>query len=77
MADLALGGGVILPAPEDTIYIFDEAHRIGATALNHFSSQCRLKKYYELVRSSQEANSWKIGAFFADPRYPEASRKNR
>lgn len=43
MADLALGGGVILPAPEDTIYIFDEAHRISATALNHFSSQCRLK----------------------------------
>ena len=26
LADLALGGGVILPAPQDTIYIFDEAH---------------------------------------------------
>ena len=25
MADLALGGGAILPAPEDCIYIFDEA----------------------------------------------------
>ena len=43
MADLALGGGVILPAPEDTIYIFDEAHKISSTAINHFSSQCRLK----------------------------------
>ncbi len=43
MADLALGGGVILPAPENTIYIFDEGHRISATALNHFSGQCRLK----------------------------------
>ena len=43
MADLALGGGVILPAPKDTIYIFDEAHKISATAINHFSSQCRLK----------------------------------
>ena len=40
MADLALGGGVILPAPENTIYIFDEGHRISATALNHFSGQC-------------------------------------
>ena len=43
MADLALGGGVILPAPEETIYIFDEGHRISATALNHFAGQCRLK----------------------------------
>ncbi|MFT7300914.1 MAG: ATP-dependent DNA helicase DinG [Porticoccus sp.] len=43
MADLALGGGVILPAPEDTIYIFDEGHRIAATALNHFAGQCRLR----------------------------------
>ncbi|MDO7653130.1 MAG: ATP-dependent DNA helicase DinG [Porticoccus sp.] len=43
MADLALGGGVILPAPENTIYIFDEGHRISTTALNHFSGQCRLK----------------------------------
>ncbi len=42
MADLALGGGAILSAPEDTIYIFDEAHRLGSTALNHFASQCRL-----------------------------------
>ncbi|MDX2349237.1 MAG: ATP-dependent DNA helicase DinG [Porticoccus sp.] len=43
MADLALGGGIILPAPEDTIYIFDEGHRVAATALNHFSGQCRLR----------------------------------
>lgn len=43
MADLALGGGVILPSPEETIYIFDEGHRIGTTALNHFSGQCRIK----------------------------------
>lgn len=43
MADLALGGGVILPSPENTIYIFDEGHRIAATALNHFAGQCRLK----------------------------------
>lgn len=42
MADLALGGGVILPSPEQTLYIFDEAHRLGATALQHFAGQCRL-----------------------------------
>lgn len=43
MADLALGGGVILPLPEDTIYVFDEGHRITSTALNHFAGQCRLR----------------------------------
>lgn len=42
MADLALGGGVILPPPEDTLYVFDEAHRLGGAALQHFASQCRL-----------------------------------
>lgn len=43
MADLALGGGVVLPAPEETIYVFDEAHRLGDTALAHFGAQCGLE----------------------------------
>jgi ATP-dependent DNA helicase DinG len=43
MADLALGGGAILPPPEDCIYIFDEGHRLGDTAVHHFSAQCRLE----------------------------------
>ncbi len=43
LADLALGGGVILPAPEDTIYIFDEAHHLPLKSNNHFSSFTRLK----------------------------------
>ena len=42
MADLALGGGAILPAPEDCIYIFDEGHRLGETAVKHFGAQCRI-----------------------------------
>lgn len=42
MADLALGGGVVLPSPEDSIYIFDEGHRLADTALNHFGAQCTL-----------------------------------
>ena len=42
MADLALGGGAILPAPEDCIYIFDEGHRLGDTAVRHFAAQCRI-----------------------------------
>ena len=42
MADLALGGGVILPPPEDTIYVFDEGHRLAETATRHFSAHCGL-----------------------------------
>ncbi len=42
LADLMLGGGAILPEPEQCIYIFDEAHKLGVTALNHFASLCRL-----------------------------------
>ncbi|MFM1896390.1 MAG: hypothetical protein RLZZ385_1464 [Pseudomonadota bacterium] len=43
LADLALGGGVILPSPEDTIYIIDEAHHLPLKSNNHFSSFTRLK----------------------------------
>ena len=42
MADLALGGGVILPPPEDCIYIFDEGHRLGDTAIRHFGAECKI-----------------------------------
>ncbi|WP_185231737.1 ATP-dependent DNA helicase DinG [Teredinibacter franksiae] len=43
LADLALGGGVILSAPEDTIYIFDEGHHLPDKALNHFSANTRYR----------------------------------
>ncbi len=42
LADLALGGGAILPAPEDTIYIFDEGHHLPDKALGHFAHHSRL-----------------------------------
>jgi ATP-dependent DNA helicase DinG len=42
LSDLALGGGAILSAPEETIYIFDEGHHLPDKALNHFSGFCRL-----------------------------------
>lgn len=43
LVDLALGGGAILPAPEDCIYIFDEAHHLPAKTNQHFSSSTRLR----------------------------------
>lgn len=42
LADLALGGGAILPAPEDTIYVFDEGHHLPDKALGHFAHHGRL-----------------------------------
>ena len=37
LADLALGGGAVLPAPEQAIYVFDEAHHLATKAQSHFS----------------------------------------
>ncbi|MDP5210090.1 ATP-dependent DNA helicase DinG [Microbulbifer sp. 2205BS26-8] len=42
LADLALGGGAILPPPEETIYVLDEAHHLPDKALDHFSHHSRL-----------------------------------
>ena len=43
LADIALGGGAILSAPEDTIYVIDEGHHLPAKALNHFSCHTRYR----------------------------------
>lgn len=43
LSDLALGGGAILPDPEDTIYIFDEGHHLPDKAINHFSQFTRVR----------------------------------
>ncbi|MDH3325259.1 MAG: ATP-dependent DNA helicase DinG [Gammaproteobacteria bacterium] len=38
LSDLALGGGVLIPAPEETLYVFDEAHHLPDKTINHASS---------------------------------------
>ena len=35
-------GGAILPAPGQSIYVFDEAHRLGDTTLRDFGGSCRI-----------------------------------
>ncbi|MBT8150858.1 MAG: ATP-dependent DNA helicase DinG [Gammaproteobacteria bacterium] len=42
LADLAAGGGAILPPPEQTIFVFDEAHHLPGKSRNHFSSRMSL-----------------------------------
>ena len=39
LADLMLGGGVILPSPEDCIYVLDEAHHLVEKTRNHLSAR--------------------------------------
>lgn len=43
LSDLALGGGMILPAPQESIYIFDEGHHLADKAINHFAHFTRLQ----------------------------------
>lgn len=43
MADADLGGGVILPEPENTIYVFDEAHHLPHVARDHSAAAASLK----------------------------------
>ncbi len=43
LADLALGGGAILPAPADTLYVFDEGHHLPDKAIGHFAHATRLR----------------------------------
>ncbi|WLQ16921.1 ATP-dependent DNA helicase DinG [Hahella aquimaris] len=54
-ADLALGGGFVLPPPEETIYIFDEAHHMADKALNHFAFSAGLKSSQKMLRGLSRA----------------------
>lgn len=42
LADLALGGGAILPDPAETLYVFDEGHHLPQKALAHFAHHSRM-----------------------------------
>ncbi len=39
LADVSMGGGVILPPPEDSFYCIDEAHHLAKKAVNQFSAE--------------------------------------
>ncbi len=54
LSDLALGGGVILSAPEDSMYVFDEGHHLPDKALNHFSAFCRLSSSRQWLDDSRK-----------------------
>lgn len=43
LADMALGGGAILPSPEETFYVVDEGHHIAGKGVESFSNQHQVK----------------------------------
>jgi len=64
LADLALGGGVILPSPEQTYYVFDEAHHLPDKAINHFAANFRFNtalSWLRLLKKSQPEVLKKLG----------------
>lgn len=64
LADLALGGGVILPPPDQTYYVFDEAHHLPDKAINHFAASFRFNaalSWLRLLKKSQPELLTKLG----------------
>lgn len=50
LADLSLGGGIVLPKPEETIYIFDEGHHLPDKAISHFAGSFRINASLQWLR---------------------------
>ena len=44
LADIYMGGGVILPAPDNSFYCIDEAHHLPKKALSHFAAEHSLNQ---------------------------------
>ena len=60
LSDLNMGGGFILPSPEESIYIFDEGHHLPVKAINHFKFSFHINssiKWLESINSSLKSFS--------------------
>ena len=55
LADLALGGGVVLPPPKDTIYVLDEAHHLEEKTRDHFTATVRLRVAREWLNQAADS----------------------
>ena len=64
LADLALGGGAILPDPENALFIFDEAHHLPEKALNHFAASVPLNATRQWLKQLAQALG-KMPPFFS------------
>lgn len=51
LSDMNMGGGVVLPGPEDSIYVIDECHHLPSKALDHFSHQASVMGVVDWVNT--------------------------
>ncbi len=74
-SDLALGGGAILPEPENCIYVFDEGHHLPERVLNHFSAFCSLGSSRQWLEDSRKQLATAAAQLRAVERVAEAIGK--
>ena len=54
LSDIGLGGGVVLPPPEQCIYVFDEAHQLADKALGHQNARFALSSNRDWLKSLEK-----------------------
>ena len=74
LADLGLGGGVVLPPPEETIYLLDEAHHLPAKTREHFTASVRLRAATEWLGQAT-ANLEAMSQRFEQPQAVDRARR--
>lgn len=67
LADLRLGGGVVLPPPQDTVFVLDEAHHLPEKTRDHFTARARLRASLDWLEQVAD-NVETMGRRFNRPR---------
>ena len=57
LADLATGGGNVLPEAQDTIYVFDEAHHLPSKSQNHLSRHVSIDAERRRIVTTQKTTA--------------------
>lgn len=52
LSDADLGGGLVLPNPEEALFIFDEAHNLPAKALDHAAKTLNFIQLYQTTETA-------------------------
>ena len=74
LSDLSLGGGVVLPPPEETIFALDEAHHLPEKTRDHFTARARLRATLDWLEQAASTLQ-NMERRFNKPREVERARK--